>query len=415
MPNNTKPSILILYHFYKPDDVISARHFSDLAEGLAQRGWNVTVYTSNRYCRSTKQSIPANKETIDGVTVVRFKRPGFDQSKNISRMINSFTISLQWFAKIATGRRFDIVLLGTDPQLGYFISPCIRLFKPGCKIALWAFDLYPEIIAKVDQPTLLTRAVPYILTPWARLSYRCLDLIADLGCCMRDRVERYKPRAKLTTLIPWALKEPGQINPPDKTLRHKLFGNAKLAILYSGTIGKAHTFSEFIELARSLRKKNISAHICFAGRGNALNQLQAMITPEDTNISFAGFANEEELELRLSAADLHLISLREGWQGLVVPSKFFGSIATGRPLIFAGTPDSAIKKWIEQYQIGYYLCSSNTEAVTDNLLRLCEQPHLLAEVQNRTLNIWKEHFSKDMIINSFDLELRSILKRERDQ
>ncbi|NLE89793.1 MAG: glycosyltransferase family 4 protein, partial [Dehalococcoidales bacterium] len=52
MPAMNQRSILILYHFYPPDDVISARHFSDLAEGLANRGWDVTVYTSNRYCRN---------------------------------------------------------------------------------------------------------------------------------------------------------------------------------------------------------------------------------------------------------------------------------------------------------------------------------------------------------------------------
>lgn len=409
MPEKKQRSILILYHFYTPDDVISARHFSDLAEGLAQRGWDTTVYTSNRYCRNTSDTITPKRETINNVKIIRFSRLGLNQSKNISRMINSLTISLKWLLSILLSRHYDVILIGTDPQFGYFITPFIKLFKPKTHLATWAFDLYPEIIGHMGKGKLFTSIIVSLLRPWARLSYKSMDFIADLGCCMRERIATYKPKARCCTLIPWAISEPGEILQPEPEIRRKLFGEAKLAILYSGTIGKAHQFEEFIELARILRSRNASVSFCFAGRGNQYQQLRAMVTESDSNISFAGFADEHELELRLSAADIHLLSLRNGWEGLVVPSKFFGSLAAGRPLIYAGCHNSAIRHWIEQFNIGYVLDSSSTSKVADTLVELTKDSTKLQEIQLKTFQTWQEHFSREKVLDSFNIELLRII------
>ena len=409
MPKQQTQRILILYHFYKPDDVISARHFSDLAEGLAKRDWDVTVLTSNRYCRAKNDEITPKCETINGVKVIRMSRPPFDQGKNISRMINSAWISSKWLIKILFSKRYDIILMGTDPQLGYFILPWIKLFKPKTKTALWAFDLYPEIITKIDPLPLAIKVFNKAISPLVNLSYKSMDFIADLGSCMRQRIMAHDTKAAFATLIPWAISEPGKIIPPNKEIRHKLFGKSKLTILYSGTIGQAHTFIEFIQLARELRTRKADISICFAGRGNRYKQLREMVTPDDTNISFAGFADEKELPLRLTAADMHLISLKEGWEGLVVPSKFFGSIAAGRPLIYAGTPNSVIKKWIEKHKIGFYLDSSNIKTVADSIIKLSKDPAALNSLQKQTFKTWQDNFSQESILDKFDLELGKLI------
>src|SRR5262249_23919267 len=150
-------------------------------------------------------------------------------------------------------------------------------------------------------------------------------------------------------LVPWAIAEPEAVQAPDPAVRKQLFGDARLAVLYAGNFGRAHSYEEFLELARALRGSQ--GHFCFAVRGNRALELRQAVGPDDTNISFADFAAESELNLRLAAADIHLASLRPGWTGVVVPSKFFGSLAAGRPVIFAGEPRSAIARWIRQYNV----------------------------------------------------------------
>ena len=68
---------------------------------------------------------------------------------------------------------------------------------------------------------------------------------------------------------------------------------------------------------------------------------------------------QSDLEVRLSAADIHVVTLRDEWTGTVVPSKFFGALAVGRPVLFAGSPKSAVARWIVKHRVGWVLTESS--------------------------------------------------------
>jgi glycosyltransferase involved in cell wall biosynthesis len=57
---------------------------------------------------------------------------------------------------------------------------------------------------------------------------------------------------------------------------------------------------------------------------------------------------QEDLAASLAAADVHLVSLRSPWQGLVVPSKLQAAFGLGRPAIYVGPGDSEPADWIAQ-------------------------------------------------------------------
>ena len=179
--------------------------------------------------------------------------------------------------------------------------------------------------------------------------------MVDIGRRMRIRLLRYRHRAYCTTLTPWALAEPSEIPAPDPIVREQLFGKAKLGLLYSGTVGYAHDLRPFVDIARKCRKRNLDIAFCFAGYGNQYKEQLSCLTSDDTNIRIAGFTAEKDLEKRLAAADIHLVSLRTDWDGIVVPSKFFGALAIGRPVIFSGPSSSDVALWLNEHQIGYHL------------------------------------------------------------
>ena len=158
----------------------------------------------------------------------------------------------------------------------------------------------------------------------------------------------------------WSLKDLHRL-----TLQRgvRLFGDASLALLYSGNMGKAHDFMPFLHLARVLNRINPKIVFCFACRGNRLDELKAAITSRDTNVRLAPFAEESELEKRLNAADIHLLSLRPEWQGIVMPSKFFGSLAVGKPVIYAGPEFSSIAGWVREFDVGFVLTEENFKTV----------------------------------------------------
>jgi hypothetical protein len=302
--------------------------------------------------------------------------------------------------------RPDVLLVGTDPVLSVLAAIPWRRLRPKVKIAHWAFDLYPEAAIAdgiLEERSSLVRALRRTL----RVAYRSCDLLVDIGPCMRQRLDLYDSPARRETIVPWALSEPGRLLEPDPGVRRSLFGDARLALLYSGNFGRAHMHEPFLDLARRLRGEPI--HLAFGIRGNRAQSVHDAIRPDDRNVSIAGFAPDDEVPARLTAADIHLASLHARWTGIAVPSKFFGSLAAGRPVLFAGARESAIAKWIEQYDVGWVLDASSIGSILPELRSLAADAGRLRERQLRCLEVYGKDFAREHLLERWDRSLRALL------
>lgn len=398
-----RPHVTLLYHFFHPDDVVSAQLYSQLAEGLAKRGWHVTVRPANRRWVGGGKPFPRGEEW-QGISVHRVRRPGWNQASILGRCLNSIWMLLAWSWIALTARRHpqEVMIVGTDPVLGVLAALPWKWFRRTQAIH-WCYDLYPEAVVAEG---ILHRYSPLVrlLNRLMRSAYRRCDLIAVLGPCMEQRLQRHLPELPVKTLTPWALIEPKLPPEPDQATRSNLFGEARIALLYSGSFGRAHSYEELLSLARLLRDAGVA--FCFAGRGNRAKELKAAITDADTNISFAPFADHDDLEKRLTACDIHLVSLRTEWTGTVVPSKFFGALAVGRAVLFAGSAESAIAKWIRQYKVGWVATPQTTDCVAKELRLLADQPDRLLELRQRCHHVYQQHFCKARMLDRWDTELR---------
>jgi glycosyltransferase involved in cell wall biosynthesis len=108
--------------------------------------------------------------------------------------------------------------------------------------------------------------------------------------------------------------------------------------MYSGNLGLAHCFEEFLEAARRLRRREDMVFL-YVGDGPRLDEVKSAQEAEGlTNIRFLKYFPREMLHASLTTADVHLISMREEMTGIVVPGKLYGAMASGRPTLFVG-PD----------------------------------------------------------------------------
>ncbi|HMP03323.1 MAG TPA: glycosyltransferase family 4 protein [Gemmatales bacterium] len=403
-----RPRLTILYHFFHPDDVVSSELFSGLAADLAARGWDVEAVTSNRLCHADGSAGPP-RQTWQDVRIRRVWRPGLRQASGKGRILNALWMIGAWsLIAFRRPRRLPQVLfIGTDPVLSLLTAAVVKTLRPEVKIVHWAYDLYPE--AAVADGLLQPQSGPVrLLQRLLRRAYGSCDLVADLGSCMRERLEAYGHKCRKITLPPWTLAEPPAVATADPELRQRLFGPARLTLLYSGNFGRAHEYAEFLALARQLRDTGIV--LGFAVRGNRAAELTAAVTPEDTNVRFLPFVPESELAQHLAAADVHLVSLRQHWTGIVVPSKFFGSLASGRPVLFAGEASSCLARWIADYDLGWRLDMARVPAVAADLLRLADTPADLRRRQQHCFDVYHAHFSRTRVVTAFDQELRALLR-----
>ncbi len=437
-----RTKILVLYHFYYPDDVVSAREFSDLCEGIVERGFNVEVWAGNRACHDPSASYGPSEETIRGVKIRRFWRPAFNQHSFLGRIINSIWLQNVWFWKLlfTFTLKPDIIMTGTDPLLLVLATPFFKLIRPKAKMVHWAFDLYPEAAVAdglVSGDGLLVKTIRFFL----RRAYASCDLIADLGPCMRRLLVRYDNGGEVgqpvsvvktveekfgirneelgvksnsngrkhITLTPWALEEPVTPLASDRMERKLLFGDSSLGLLYSGSFGRAHEFELILKLARMLGNR---AAFAYSVRGSRLEELKNAISANDQNIRFAEFASPDQLSARLSSPDIHIVSLRPQWNGTVVPSKFFGVLAIGRPVLFEGDSNSDISQWIRKYKVGWNLQHDNLQSTAEELIRFSKDTVNKAAMYKHCHTVYQEHFSKKAVIDKWEGELNQLIQLE---
>ena len=404
--------ICLFYHFYYPDDVVSARHLSDLCEGLAERGWRPVILTSNRLRRDPAQSLPLGSEVRNGVEIVRVWRPAFPQASFAGRLVNSLWLLAAWLVAVARMPKPTAFIVGSDPPLSQLLFPFLKLMSPASRVIFWCFDLYPDALA-ADKPAGRLAVLARVCARAMRFTYRYLDVCVDIGPRMREKLAAYRPRGEAVTLAPWALVEPESVREPDPEIRKQLFGDASLALLYSGNLGHAHDFADFLALARLLRERAPGIVFAFAVTGKRVPELKAALREDDHNIRVLPLAPEAELQKRLEAADIHLVSLRPEWSGVVVPSKFFGSLAAGRPVLYSGPADSDIAQWIAELGVGLRLTPDALPVTAEVLIGANWEHERLRHWQDNAFAAYHRFFSKVCVVGEWHSVLRQTLAERR--
>jgi colanic acid biosynthesis glycosyl transferase WcaI len=238
-------------------------------------------------------------------------------------------------------------------------------------------------------------------------AYRKCALIADLGPCMRALLMRYPSPAKRETIVPWAFEEPDAPLPTAISERLAVFGDVNLALLYSGSFGRAHSSQEILDLVELLHP--YGAKLVFSVRGKRQEELRKEVSQRGPGTEFVPFASADQLLDRLACADIQVVTLRPGWAGMVVPSKFFGALAAGRPVLFAGSVHSSLALWIREFQLGWVLTGENVHQVKEQLLTYMNSPEQIDAMQRRCFRVYRERFLRDAQINKFDRLLRSLV------
>jgi colanic acid biosynthesis glycosyl transferase WcaI len=407
--------LLVFYHFFPPDEVAGARQFGDLAAEQARRGWQVTAVTSNRAWSDPRARFPA-RGSFQGAEVRRVFRPAWPQARALPRLMNSGFLLGAWAARLPFLPSPDAVVIGSDPAFAALLAPVIRWARPRAAILHWCFDVYPEAIAAEGASGPLGALVPVARRLMAA-AYRSCDVLVDLGPAMRARFAEYRSGTRQETLTPWALAESAEPAAPSPEARAALFPGARLALLYAGTLGRAHDFELLLALARACRVRSGRAiTFALACRGNRAGDLRAALGADDVNVALLPFAAETELEARLGAADMHVVSLRPEWAGVVVPSKFFAALGAGRPVLYAGPGSSEIAGWIRELGVGLHLGGAGDVAsVAAGLHVLADGPAALAALQARAHAAYAARFSRRIINDRWDTLLRSAVAVRRGQ
>lgn len=371
------PSIVFLNRFYWPDVAATGQMLTDLAEDLTALGWDVTVVTSAGDYRGNAGRLPRD-ETRAGVRIVRITGTRFGRHRLAGRLLDYVSyLGGAMVRVLRLGRRDVVVAMSDPPFLSVVAVVAARL--TWASSVYWAQDLFPQIAAKLGVMSELSLAYR-VSDRLARWLNRRFDLVIALGPRMAQALISAGTRAERTVWVHnWA--DASAIRPMEPVenpfLReHGLEG--RFVVLYSGNAGRAHPFDAILYAARALRD-DCETVFMFIGSGKRFPELRAAAEREGLpNVRFLDYLPRERLAFSLSAASVSLVTEDPEVEGLLVPSKTYGILASGRPLFFVGSPDSDVARIVAEADCGVIVSPEDGSGLVRALVSLRGDPSRLA-------------------------------------
>jgi colanic acid biosynthesis glycosyl transferase WcaI len=354
--------VLLVNQFYPPDMAPTGQHLHELARCLAERGHLVEVLASSRSYEGGGEY--AAEEVLDEVRVRRVSAFAFGR-RGAGRAADylSFAFAACWRA-FRLSERYDATLcLTTPPYVGWAVP--LALGGNGGAVAHWIMDLYPDVLAAhggFPAAGPLYRAMRRL----TRMQLSRSALVLTLGLRMQEKVRAYASDGSRLECVPlWSsflAAGPDAEVVASMRLRRG-WSPDELVLLYSGNMGLGHRFEEFLHSAG--RPWDGSSVVwAFAGGGQRRGEVERFVLRHpQARVQILPYVSQAELPASLAAADVHLISMRSPWQGVIVPSKLQAAFGLGRPVIFVGPRDTESADWIAESGGGWYVAEGDEDGL----------------------------------------------------
>jgi len=404
--------IIFVNRFFYPDQSATSQLLTDLVSKLKfDANVELLVVTSRRVMANP--AISLNKEEmIDGVKVKRVYTTNFGKKVLLGRLLDFFLFYItSFFMLLRMVQKGDVVIVKTDPPLISVTSIVAVAIKGGQQIN-WLQDIYPEVAARLGVKG-FNGLFGGLLVKIRNNTLRKSLYNVVLGERMLSHVESLGvDRDKIKIIHNWS--DGNVIKPVDKESNYlvKDWGlENKFVVCYSGNMGRAH---EFDTILNAIEKLNSNKNIVFLFIGDGAKRLWLETQAIERNLSnmlFKPYQDFSKLSYSLSVGDLHLISLIPELEGLIVPSKFYGVMAAGRPSFFVGSESAEVKKMLQDCNCGRSFLIGEADALAEGIVSLYEDKQLIIEMNENARSEYMNKYDKPVALNNWQSLLLEAIGR----
>jgi colanic acid biosynthesis glycosyl transferase WcaI len=278
-----------------------------------------------------------------------------------------------WRRIISFAKSGNVLVAKTDPPL-LSVLAIFAAKRRSAHLVNWLQDLYPEIAIELGVP-LLKGPVGGAIGHLRNRSLRLADANVVLGTSMAARVRACGvPQDRIHIIPNWADDEEiVPVPPAENPLRREWQLEDKFVVGYSGNLGRAHEFETVLAAAERLRDDSRIVFV-FIGGGKQFDVLAKRVHARKLDRTFRFFPYQDRAVLKysLSAPDVHWVSLPPKVEGLIFPSKLYGIIAAGRPVIAVTAMEGELARLIREYDCGFAIAPGDSDSLCRTILFLAE-------------------------------------------
>ncbi|WP_271078044.1 glycosyltransferase family 4 protein [Aurantiacibacter sp. MUD61] len=414
MPDDTRGTIIFVNRYFWPDRSATSQILSDVAFHLAEAGYKVEVIASRLSYESDEGPYSAS-ETHRGVHIHRVATPSFGRGNIVGRLIDYLGFYVSAFAKtLGVASSGDVVVAKTDPPvLSWPIGIAARL--KGARRANWLQDLYPEVAEAFG--VIGTNSIPARLTRTLRdRSLRKADMNIAIGEKMAELLRSRNVEADRVIVIP-NMTDDESIRPiaaADNPLRKEWgFAASDLVVGYSGNLGRAHEVETLLSAAQLLhREGRRDIRFLVIGGGFLREHLEREVEARAlSNFTFKSYQPREQLGYSLTVPDVHWVSLLPALEGLIVPSKFYGAAASGRPVVFIGSTEGELGSIVPESNSGAVVAVNDAETLAGLLTKYADDPQHRAKQGENARTLVEQGFNRRAVLLQWEALADKLMPR----
>lgn len=368
--------VLLINQFFWPDTASTGQFLTDVTREIDPDLHAVTVLCGKSLYGEIDRTSPPP------VTIVQCGGNGF--SRGAIGRVGSYA----WFFAAAAARGLAtnpaVVLTMTTPPLISLLGTVLKGLRRS-RHYIWEMDMYPDIAVDLNvlkRQSIVTRLIGAL----ADLSRKRADGIIVLGDDMKARlIARGIPEQKILIAENWADGE--EIVPEP-------FPEGPFVVHYSGNFGLAHDQDTIAETMRQLREDRRFRFV-FVGGGPRRAPLQAFCRKEGiSNVEFRSYSSRAQLSQNLAEGHVGLVTQLPETVGSVVPSKTYGIMASGRPLLYVGPENATPSLVLQRHCCGWRVEPGDVAGIVRLLQNLERERSLVYEAGARARRAFEKYYDR---------------------
>jgi glycosyltransferase involved in cell wall biosynthesis len=377
--------ILLLNEYYPPDTSATAKMAAQVAETLARRHQVTVVAGRPSYDPEEFYGFALlRRDTRNEVAVERVGSTAYPRHR-MRRRVANYLSYLALAVPRALAIRPDVVLAMTDPPVAGIAGAWVARLA-GRPFVYNIRDLYPDMAVGGD----IVRPSKWV-ERWEKMHRGALkqaDRVIVLGDDMRERILAKGVRPERVVVVRDGTSFPASMPERSDAVVQEIRSGFPFVVLHAGNLGFYGAWGTLLEAARILREEN--AGFVFIGDGANRAALEAAAA-DSGNVRFLPFRPAEQVPHVMMAGDVHIVTVRRGLEGVVVPSKLYPILAAGRPVLAVAAATSDAARIVAESGCGLAADPDDPAAVAAAIRTLRSDPARLAEMGRRARETAKKY------------------------
>ena len=409
-----KGRIRILSQYFYPDVASTGQLLTELSLGLKHNDVSVSVITAKpSYAGKLNAS---KKEIFNSIHIRRVKTTRLNKNTKIGQVFNSISYFVRSFIYLLLSLDKTPLLLVSNPPFLPFLGYLIYKLR-GVDYIILIHDVFPEKAIKleyVSQKGFLVWFWTFIDKKSLKKANKIIAISETMREFLLQKFSKYGfvNKEKIIVIHNWA--DSNFIKPIEK--ENNIFIkenslNGKFIIQYSGNIGVSYELEILMEAAKKIQDPQVLFLII--GDGVKKEKLCKMVKEYSlTNVVFFPYQKKSMLPFSLTASSVSIITYEKAMEGLLMPSKLYTTLASGKAIISFCNEDSEVGKIVKDAECGFAVGHEDLDKLLEKIIFLKSNPELRCKMGINARKYFEKNFTLEHALKKYIQVVNEVQKNK---